>query len=103
MSARLLDLVWSLCFFPLSVAALLLPLTYRKLTVARFRFCIFVGARLLLCGGARDKLRHWRSDQSDCKRGGKYELMQEFTSLYFQGAGRCRPAIGRSPQPETSR
>src|SRR5215470_5578741 len=83
-----LDLVRGLGFLPLR-AALLLPLARRKLTAARLllRLCIFLRVRLLLRGGARDKLRHWRCDQSHRQRGSENDFIHECTSLYFQRCG----------------
>jgi len=96
-----LDLVRSLHFLPLR-AALLLPLARRKLIGARLlrRLCVLRNARLLLRGGARDKLRQWRCHQSHRQRESEYDFMHECTSLYFHGCGALQPAIDLSPQPE---
>src|SRR5262245_1656601 len=96
-----IDLVGGFRFLPLG-GTFFLPLARGDLPGARLllRFGILVGRScLLLRGGGRNDLRHRRNDKSDRKRGGKHGFEHDFTSLISKGAGRCRSAIGRSPQP----
>src|SRR5262245_26111683 len=96
-----LDLVGSFRFLPLG-GTFFLPLARGDLLGARLLFCfgILVGRSccLLLRGGGRNELRHRCNDKSDRKRGGKHGFRHGCHFPLFP-TGRCRSAIGRSPQP----